>query len=69
MRLPLNSDAQAAVRETSKAQVWFFVCDSRRRAATVVGAHISLYLAKRDARRIGGCVRVGRVDGLYAVTF
>ena len=69
MKLPLNPAAQAAVRDTSKAQVWFFVCDSRRKTATVVGAHISLLLAKLEARRIGGCVRVGRVEGTFAVTF
>lgn len=75
MRFEMTNEAQIAVRGFSAAQVVFFVCDSRRKTARVVEAHISKDLADRHARMMKGCVRVGRVataeimGGAYAETF
>lgn len=61
-RLYINEQASAQVKNTSPAQLWFFVCDSRSPLASVVEAYISADTAKRRARLIGGVVRVGRVE-------
>jgi len=46
-------------------QCFFFVCDSRKPTATAVSAHISGFDARKEARRIGGIVRVGWYDRTY----
>jgi hypothetical protein len=61
MKLYLTHKARDSVRHTSPNQVWAFVCENRRRDAYVVEAHISVDTAKRRARLIGGCVRMGHV--------
>ncbi len=57
----MSHEVAAAVANTSPHQTWMFVCDSRKQSAKVVEAHISADIAKRRARAIGGCMRVGRV--------
>lgn len=64
----MTADALAQVANANPAQVWFFVCSSRARSATVIAAYISLDTAKRRARCVGGCSRVGRVVDGKAVT-
>jgi hypothetical protein len=65
MQLKLSEFAAKQVLNTHPYQVWFFACDSRKRSATAVEAHIAKHLADMAARKLGGCVRVGRVvDGL-----
>lgn len=64
MKLAMAKAAVLAVANTSPAQTWAFVCSSRRDDAVVVEAYISFEIARHAARRIGGCMRVGRVvDG------
>lgn len=62
MRLYIEERVFDSVKNTSPAQLWFFVCDSRSPNAHVVEAHISADTAKRRARLIGGITRVGRVE-------
>ena len=69
MRIPLTQAALAAVANAHPSQVWAFVCSSRSKTATVVEAHISVDTAKRHARMLDGCTRMGRVDGAFAETF
>ncbi len=68
MELPLSETAKANVANTSKTQVWAFVCSDRSKGAIVTEAHISYETAKRHARMINGCMRVGRVVDGKAVT-
>lgn len=54
-----------AALEMSKSfnprQVVMFTMSSRAKGAVVVEAHISKQLAEIAAKRVGGCVRVGRI--------
>ena len=64
MTFELSPLALLAVKNTSPNQTWAFVLDSRSKAALVTEAHISFDVAKRGAREIGGCMRIGHVrDG------
>jgi hypothetical protein len=68
MRLALSEEAKRAVANTSPAQTWAFVCSSRTKTALVVSAHISLALARAEARKLNAIVRMGHVCGEYAET-
>ena len=68
MEFEMNDEAIAAVQNTSPSQVWFFVMSDRSKKAVVREAHIAMEIAKRHARMIGSCTRVGRVVGTKAST-
>lgn len=68
MRFKLSDKARAAVANTSPRQTWAFVMSSRSHDAVVVNATIAFDTAKREARAIGGVMRVGHVQDGEAET-
>ena len=62
MTFELSSLTLLAVKNTSPNQTWAFVLTSRAKNAIVTEAHISFDTAKRAAREIGGCMRVGHIQ-------
>lgn len=68
MKLPLSPEALLAVKGWSPYQTCAFVCSSRKSTAQVVAVEISFDVAKREARKIGGCMRVGRIVDGFADT-
>lgn len=64
MQFDINPSVENLKTNWSRNQVFFFVMDSRKANATAVDFFIDMFKAKTEARKIGGCVRVGRiVDG------
>lgn len=69
MSFSLSMIAVDQTRNTSKAQTWMFVMSSRKQNAFVAEAYIAADVAKRRARALGSCVRIGRVVAGQAETF
>jgi hypothetical protein len=61
MQFKLSETAIAQVKNTNPHQSWFFAFDSRKQSATAQEAHVAKHLADMAARKLGGCVRLGRV--------
>jgi hypothetical protein len=64
----LTENARNDVKGASPAQLHYFVMSDRKADATVLAAYISKSVAERFARLRGSCVRLGRVQGDFAVT-
>ena len=64
----LTENARNDVKGPSPAQLHYFVMSDRKADATVLAAYISKSVAERFARLRGSCVRLGRVQGDFAVT-
>lgn len=64
----LTENARNDVKGTSPAQTHYFVMSTKKADATVLAAYISKSVAERFARLRHSCVRVGRVQGDFAVT-
>lgn len=61
MELELTPEALEMVKGWNPMQTCAFVCDSRKNNAKVVAVTIGFDDAKRNARLINGCMRVGRM--------
>ena len=68
MQFKLSETAVKQVANTNPRQAWFFAFDSRKQSAIAVEAHIAKHLADMAARKLGGCVRLGRVVNGLAET-